>query len=117
MFHSSDAFVLPTNNDVSSWVALEAMATGIPVVITPQGGITDIVCDGETGLLIPPRDPAAIADAVNRLHTSPALRYKLTVQGRAHVETNYDAVKNTGQLLVTVKALIDARRAQRKKVT
>lgn len=115
LFRASDAFVLPTNNDSSSWVALEAMAIGVPVIICPQGGIPDIVRDGETGLLIPPKDPAALADAVNRLRTDTALRERLIAQGRAHVEESFDAVKNTQRLLAAIKELIDARRSTRRK--
>jgi len=64
LYRDADTFVLPTTLDMSSWVALEAMATGLPVVIAPHGGIPDIVIDGETGLLISPRDPQAVIDAV-----------------------------------------------------
>jgi D-inositol-3-phosphate glycosyltransferase len=48
-------------------VPLEAMACGIPVVATAVGGLTDTVVDGVTGVLVPPRDPVALATAVNRL--------------------------------------------------
>ena len=56
LFAEADAFVLPTNHDASPWVALEAMATGVPVVITSVGGIPDLVQDGITGLVVPPGD-------------------------------------------------------------
>jgi glycosyltransferase involved in cell wall biosynthesis len=107
LYRESDAFVSPTNSDTSSWVALEALATGIPVIICPQGGIPDIVHDGETGLLIPPKDPAALVQAVERLRTSPELRAKLITQGRAHVENHFDGDNNTKILLATIKSLID----------
>lgn len=106
LFQGSDALVLPTNGDLSSWVALEALATGIPVIICPQGGIPDIVRDGKTGLLIPSKDPAALAQAVERLRTSPELRAKLIAQGRAHVKENFDAERNTERLLTAIKTLI-----------
>lgn len=107
LYASADAFVSPSNDDVSSWVALEALATGIPVIITPMGGIPEIVRDGETGLLIPPRDPQALIQAVERLRQDEALRQRLIRQGRAHVEAEFDARKNTEGLLSLVKALID----------
>jgi glycosyltransferase involved in cell wall biosynthesis len=53
---------------------LEAMAIGIPVVATDVGGVSDIVADGETGLLVPPEDPAALAAAIERLLTDVELR-------------------------------------------
>ena len=107
LYASADAFVSPSNSDTSSWVALEAQATGIPVIITPMGGIPEIVRDGETGLLIPPRDPQALTEAVERLRQDEALRLRLIEQGRAHVEAEYDARKNTERLLSLMKALID----------
>jgi glycosyltransferase involved in cell wall biosynthesis len=110
LYAQSDAFVLPTLGDASPWVALEAMATGVPVIICPHGGIPDIVQDGATGLLIPPRDANAIVNAVDRLRQDPMLRERLTVQARAHVENNFDAVKNTKCFLDEIKAIIDERR-------
>jgi glycosyltransferase involved in cell wall biosynthesis len=110
LYRDADAFVLPTSADTSSWVALEALAMGVPVIICPQGGIPDIVHDGETGLLIPPKEPAALAEAVNLLRTSPELRARLVVQGRTHVEEHFDAHRNTEQLLSVIKSMIDARR-------
>ena len=85
------------------------MATGIPVVITPVGGIPDIVIDGETGLLVPVNDPASVARAVTRLRNSPELRHKLVQQGRAHVEENFDGEKNNERLMSIIKDLIDVR--------
>ena len=113
LFRDCDAFVLPTNADVSPWVAIEAMATGLPVVISPHGGIPDIVRDGETGLHIPPRDPAALAAAVERLRLDTALRERLVTQGRAHIEQCFDAVTNTKLLLLRIEQLIDGREASR----
>ena len=114
LFRESDIFVLPTNQDVSSFVALEAMATGIPVIICPYGGIPEIVLDGQTGLLIPPKNPAAIIAAVERLQGDRALYGRLIRQGRAHVERHFDAAANTDWLLSLTKALIDASTGWRK---
>jgi len=107
LFRQSDAFVLPTNQDASPWVVIEAMASGVPVIVCPQGGIPDIVRDGETGLLIPPKDPVRLAEAVDRLRMSPELQERLIAQGRAHVEADFDAEKNTTHLLNTIKRMID----------
>lgn len=110
LFRESDVFVLPTNWDTSSWVALEALSTGVPVVITSVGGIPEIVIDGETGLIIPPNDPPALIRVVERLRTDPILRSRLITNGRAHVEEHFNAERNTDRLLTMVKSLIDARR-------
>lgn len=109
LYEESDAFVLPTNDDTSSLAALEAMATGLPVVISNVGAIPDIVRDGETGLLVPPGDPAAVSAAVNRLRTSGELRKMLTTRARDHVELHFDARKNADRLLDAVKKLVRER--------
>lgn len=64
-------------------VLLEAMSYGVPVIGSRIGGIPDIVVDGETGLLVPPGDAAALAGALQRLAGDPDLRAKLAAAGRA----------------------------------
>ncbi len=112
LYREADVFISPSNSDTSSWVALESLATGLPVIICPQGGIPEIVIHEKTGLHIPPKNPAAIADAVERLRADPAFCQKLGMQGRAHIEEHFDAHKNTGRLLHLIKTLIDAQRQQ-----
>src|SRR5205807_8725782 len=59
-----DLFVLPSLNEGMGRALVEAMAMGRPVVATRVGGIPDVVTDGATGLLVPPRDDRALADAI-----------------------------------------------------
>jgi len=70
-------------------VPLEAMASGVPVVASAVGGLTDSVVDGVTGILVPPRDPAAIADALGELLADPARRLALGRAGRDRMEHGY----------------------------
>ena len=70
-------------------VPLEAMASGVPVVASAVGGLTDSVVDGVTGILVPPRDPAAIADALGELRADPARRRALGRAGRDRMEHGY----------------------------
>ncbi|RII90951.1 glycosyltransferase, partial [Clavibacter michiganensis] len=70
-------------------VPLEAMASGVPVVASAVGGLTDSVVDGVTGILVPPRDPAAIADALGELLEDPARRRRLGRAGRDRMEHGY----------------------------
>ncbi len=111
LFRSSHAFVMPTNQDSSSWVSIEAMATGLPVIVSPQEGIRDIVLDGETGLHVAPKNPGDITAAVQRLQDSPNLRGQLIEKARAHIESNYDARINTRRFLEEIKAAISVKRA------
>jgi glycosyltransferase involved in cell wall biosynthesis len=80
-------------------VLLEAMAMQVPVVSTRFSGIPEAVKDGLTGLLVPPRDAEAIAEALSRLLDDPHLRHRLGQEGRRQVENSFDIQKNTEKLI------------------
>ncbi len=82
---ASDIFVFPTVGEGMPNALLEAMATGLPCVASAIGGCTDIVTDGETGLLVPPGDAAAFRSALEQLLQSPELRARLGTAARATV--------------------------------
>ncbi len=69
---------------------VEASACGLPVVAGNSGGIPDAVQDGETGFLVPPEDPAALADAICRLLGDATLATRLGENGRRAVETHFN---------------------------
>jgi glycosyltransferase involved in cell wall biosynthesis len=75
--------VLPSLSEASSNVVLEAMATGLPVVATRVGGTPALVSEGQTGLLVPPGDPAALAEAIVRLIGAPGRLEQLGNAARA----------------------------------
>jgi len=88
---SFDVFALPsTGNEGVPQALLQAMATGLPVVSTPVGAIPELVTDGETGLLVPPEDPSALAAALVRL-TDPDLAARLGSAGRKRVVDRHTA--------------------------
>ena len=68
---SFDVFAFPSLYEGLCLAVIEAQASGVPVVATPVGGIPENVVDGETGLLVPPRDSAALAAAISRLLEDP----------------------------------------------
>jgi glycosyltransferase involved in cell wall biosynthesis len=72
-------------------VALEAMSCGRPLVASAVGGLADVVVDGETGLLVPPGDPAALAEAIAALLADPDRRARLGAAGRRRCETVFAA--------------------------
>lgn len=74
--------VQPSLSEALSNVVLESMAAGVPVVATHVGGMTEAVHDGENGLLVPPRDPNALAAAVCHLLDAPNLASRLAQAGR-----------------------------------
>jgi glycosyltransferase involved in cell wall biosynthesis len=81
---SVDVCVLPSiRPEPFGLVLVEAMAMGKPVIATRGGGVPEVVADGETGILVPPRDPGALADALLRLAGDQALRARMGAAGRA----------------------------------
>lgn len=83
-----DAVVQPTLQEAFSQVMAETLWMRKPLVITDVSGATDIIQDGENGLLIPKANPAAIVEAVSRLAGDAALRQRLGETGRRYVEEN-----------------------------
>ncbi|MEU1039966.1 glycosyltransferase family 1 protein [Streptomyces sp. NPDC005907] len=86
IFASLDLFVHTGPFETFCQTVQEAMASGVPVVAPAAGGPLDLVEHGRTGLLVPPRDPAAVRDAVWSLAADPALRTAYGRTGRAAVE-------------------------------
>lgn len=80
----ASVFCLPSEQEGFGIVFLEAMASGLPVVSTSAAAIPEVVPDGEAGLLVPPRDPIALAEALLRLLQDPGLRSRLRDAGRVH---------------------------------
>ncbi len=70
---AADIFAFPTEDEAFGISLIEAMATGLACVASAVGGIKDILRDGENGLLVPPKDPAALRRALQRLLDDPAL--------------------------------------------
>lgn len=88
-FSSADLFVLPSRREGFGLVLAEAMACGVPVVSTRVGGIPEVVEDGVTGLLVPPNDPAAIAEAIIELLDDPERMRDMGVRGRERVSEHF----------------------------
>lgn len=78
-----DILVLPSYHENLPMSVIEGMAHGMAVVTTPVGAVNDIIVDEESGLLVPPGDVAALADALRRCAEDPALRQALGTQARA----------------------------------
>jgi glycosyltransferase involved in cell wall biosynthesis len=93
-----DVFTMPSTYEGFGVAALEAEAMEVPVVASNVHGIPDVVVDGETGLLVPPRDPQALAAALERLVTDAGLRRRLGRAGRAFVAEHYSWEENTAQM-------------------
>ena len=77
-----DIVAVPSHVEPFGLSSLEAMATGRPVVATRVGGIPEVVVDGRTGLLVPPKDAPALAQGLRRLLENQALRDEMGIEGR-----------------------------------
>lgn len=91
MFESSDIFVFPTyyDNETFGLVNLEAMAHYLPVISTTEGGIPDVVKDGENGLIAESNNSISLADCVQRLLEDPDLRKKMGENGYKKLQTHF----------------------------
>jgi glycosyltransferase involved in cell wall biosynthesis len=83
---SFDVFAFPSLFEGLCLAVIEAQAAGVPVVATPVGGIRETVVDGETGLLVPPRDAEALAERIVRLLDDRALAARLAAEASRRVE-------------------------------
>jgi glycosyltransferase involved in cell wall biosynthesis len=86
-----DLFVLPSLYEGLPLSILEAMAAGKAVVATAVGGTPEAVLDGETGLLVPPSDPVALARAIREILSNPSLLRKMGATGRERVVREFSS--------------------------
>ena len=84
-YRRHDLLVFPSTYEGFGMVVPEAMSQGLPVVATPVGCVPDMVTDGESGLIVPTRDPGGLADAVSCLVGDATLRARLAAAGHARV--------------------------------
>lgn len=89
IYRGLDIYVHPSDTEGFSNALLEGMAYGKPVVATRTGGNIEAVCDGETGLLVPPRDPASLAAAVVAILKRPKLAVRLGNAARQKIRASF----------------------------
>lgn len=94
-----DVLVLASDAEPCGRVLFEAMASGTAVVATGTGGTPEIVRDGLEGLLVPPRDAAALAGAIRRLVDDPPLRRRLGQAGVARVQAEFTIERHVARTL------------------
>jgi glycosyltransferase involved in cell wall biosynthesis len=92
-----DIFVMPSLFEGLGVAALEAMAAGKPVVASRVGGLVESIVDGQTGLLVAPRDARGIADAVARLVNDPPMARQMGMQGRQRVLDRFTLMQMAAQ--------------------
>ncbi len=106
LLHRADAAVLPSHYEPFGIVALEAAAAGAPLVTSNVGGLGEAVIDGQTGLSFPPRDVAALADAVRAVLDDPAAAQRRAVAARERLTSDFDwhtVAAETAQVYLAAK--------------
>jgi starch synthase len=93
----STLFACPSVYEPLGIVNLEAMACGTAVVASKTGGIPEVVADGETGLLVPPDEPEALAESINALTRDPDRAKAMGAAGRERAATQFDWARIAGQ--------------------
>jgi len=104
-----DVFVLSSDWEGMPNAVLEAMACGLPVVATSVGGTPDVVVDGGTGLLVPPRDPLSLAEALRALAADPDRRRGMGMAGRQRVVLCFSAERMVERTRALYEELLDAK--------
>lgn len=94
---AADLFVLSSRNEGMAWVLMEAAACGLPVVTTDVSGARYCVEDGASGLVVPPENPAALAEAMAALLTDPDRRREMGRKARRLAEIRFDAERMVDQ--------------------
>ncbi len=107
-----DLTVVPSVEEPLGLVALESMAAGTPVVASDTGGLPEIVRPGENGLLVPPKSPGALADAIIKMATaSESERQRLGDNGRQMVQVEFDPQLLTRQVESVFHRVVATKRA------
>jgi glycosyltransferase involved in cell wall biosynthesis len=110
---AADVFVLASLWEGFGLVFAEAMGAGTPVVGTRVSGVPEVVEDGETGFLVPPRDPQALAGALIRLLGDPAERRRMGNNGYRRVRERFAAPRMVEQTLAVYQEALAARSRRR----
>jgi glycosyltransferase involved in cell wall biosynthesis len=109
-YRAADVFALSSDFDNSPNVVLEAMASGLPVVATDVGGIREFVTDGVSGAIVPPRDAAAMAAALERYLLTPDLARDAGAQNRLRATGDFSWRTSALRLLDVYHRVLAARR-------
>ncbi len=109
-YASADVFCLPSTERAESFgiVLLEAMRAGLPIVASdiPGSGVGFVVCDGETGMLVPPNDAAALAAALRRLAADANLRQRYGDAGRHRFQDGFTLEQVTPQVSILYRQVL-----------
>jgi glycosyltransferase involved in cell wall biosynthesis len=110
---ASDVFAMPSLKEGLGVAALEAMASGLPVIASDVGGLREVVKDDSSGFVVPPANAGAIAAAIGRLAESAELRSQMGAAARARVVENYSIETMAARTLALYRACVRKTRGER----
>jgi glycogen(starch) synthase len=105
-YRACDAVALPSHDEGLGLTLVEAMLCGAPAIGAQSGGITDVIVDNETGLLFPPGDVPALADALQRILTDEKLAGRLSTAGQSFARRQYDPALCIDKMLNVYKSVL-----------
>lgn len=106
LFRLFSVFALTSRSEGMPVALLEAWAAGVPAVCTAVGGLPELIADGRTGFLVPPDDPSAVAAALDRVLTDPAVAAELGTAGRREVRERYSRAATAGRYADLYRTLL-----------
>jgi len=104
---AADVFALASWHEPLGVAYMEAMACEVPTIGTDAGGVRELITDGETGMLVPPQSPEALADAIAALAADRDLCARLSKAGRAHVVSGFRASLGAEALIAGMQRVVD----------
>jgi glycosyltransferase involved in cell wall biosynthesis len=109
LYAAADAAVLPSHSEGSPNALLEAAAYRVPIVATSVGGVTEILAHGQSGLLVEPRQPRALASALREILVDSLRAADLARHARRVVETRHDPVSRARTLIALYESVMRRR--------
>ena len=110
VYDDLDVLVLASVAEPFGLVLIEAMARGVPVVATRAGGVPEIVEHGVHGLLVPPRDPEALAEALRAILGDGRTRDRMGGAGRERAARSFTVAREAAQIEAVYRAVLARRR-------
>ena len=107
-YKNVDIVVVPSRQESFGVTAVEGSACARPVIASRVGGLTEVIVEGKTGLLVPPESISELGKAMERLIKDPTLREAMGQQGRANVLRHYDWQKNVTQMELVYERVLRA---------
>ncbi len=108
---AADLSILASHEEGFSNAVIEAMAAGLPLVVTDVGGNAEAVADGETGFVVPPRSPVPLSEAILKLVAEPGLRLRFGAAGQRRVRERFSLAASVDRYETVYRGLLTGRRA------